>query len=32
LGALVATHNHELAAGMSRIARLEGGHIGEAKR
>ena len=30
LGALVATHNHELAAHMSRIARLEGGHIGEA--
>jgi lipoprotein-releasing system ATP-binding protein len=30
LGALVATHNHQLAAGMSRVARLEGGHIGEA--
>ncbi len=30
LGALVATHNHELAAHMSRIARLEDGHIGEA--
>ena len=27
LGALVATHNHELAAGMSRIARLEQGRI-----
>ena len=27
LGALVATHNHELAAGMSRIARLEQGKI-----
>ncbi len=27
LGALVATHNHELAAGMSRIARLENGRI-----
>jgi len=30
LGALVATHNHQLAAGMSRVARLESGHIGEA--
>jgi len=30
LGALVATHNLELAAGMSRTARLEGGQIGEA--
>lgn len=29
LGALVATHNHELAAHMSRIARLEDGQIGE---
>jgi lipoprotein-releasing system ATP-binding protein len=29
LGALVATHNHELAAGMSRIARLEQGRIVE---
>jgi len=29
LGALVATHNHELAAGMSRIARLEQGRIFE---
>jgi lipoprotein-releasing system ATP-binding protein len=29
LGALVATHNHELAAGMSRIARLEQGRICE---
>jgi lipoprotein-releasing system ATP-binding protein len=27
LGALVATHNHDLAAGMSRIARLEQGRI-----
>jgi lipoprotein-releasing system ATP-binding protein len=27
LGALVATHNHELANGMSRIARLEQGRI-----
>ena len=27
LGALVATHNHELAQGMSRIARLEQGRI-----
>jgi len=27
LGALVATHNHELAAGMNRIARLEQGRI-----
>ena len=27
LGALVATHNHELASGMSRIARLEQGRI-----
>jgi lipoprotein-releasing system ATP-binding protein len=27
LGALVATHNHELAAGMSRIARLDQGRI-----
>ena len=27
LGALVATHNHHLAAGMSRIARLEQGQI-----
>ena len=27
LGALVATHNHELAAGMSRVARLEQGRI-----
>jgi lipoprotein-releasing system ATP-binding protein len=27
LGALVATHNHELAAGMSRIAKLEQGRI-----
>jgi lipoprotein-releasing system ATP-binding protein len=27
LGALVATHNHELAAGMSRVARLEQGQI-----
>jgi lipoprotein-releasing system ATP-binding protein len=27
LGALVATHNHELAAGMSRTARLEQGRI-----
>ena len=30
LGALVATHNHELAAGMSRVARLEQGRIVEA--
>jgi lipoprotein-releasing system ATP-binding protein len=30
LGALVATHNHELAGGMSRIARLEQGQIFEA--
>jgi len=29
LGALVATHNHELAAGMSRVARLEQGKIVE---
>jgi len=29
LGALVATHNHELAAGMSRIARLDQGRIRE---
>lgn len=29
LGALVATHNHELAAGMTRIARLEQGRIFE---
>ena len=29
LGALVATHNHELAAGMSRVARLEHGQIAE---
>jgi lipoprotein-releasing system ATP-binding protein len=29
LGALVATHNHELALGMSRIARLEHGRIVE---
>ncbi len=29
LGALVATHNHELAAGMSRVARLEQGRIFE---
>ena len=29
LGALVATHNHELAASMSRIARLEQGRIRE---
>jgi lipoprotein-releasing system ATP-binding protein len=29
LGALVATHNHELASGMSRIARLEQGRIFE---
>ncbi len=29
LGALVATHNHELARGMSRIARLEQGRIFE---
>ena len=29
LGALVATHNHELAAGMSRIARLDQGRIVE---
>lgn len=29
LGALVATHNHELAAGMSRVARLEHGRIFE---
>jgi len=27
LGALVATHNHDLAAGMSRVARLEQGRI-----
>ena len=27
LGALVATHNHELAASMSRVARLEQGRI-----
>jgi lipoprotein-releasing system ATP-binding protein len=32
LGALVATHNHELAAGMSRIARLEKGQIFEDMR
>jgi lipoprotein-releasing system ATP-binding protein len=30
LGALVATHNHELAAGMTRMARLDRGHIDEA--
>ena len=30
LGALVATHNHDLAAGMTRIARLEQGRIFEA--
>ena len=29
MGALVATHNHELAAGMSRVARLEQGRIFE---
>ncbi len=29
LGALVATHNHDLAAGMSRIARLDQGRIVE---
>ncbi|MGH6907421.1 MAG: ABC transporter ATP-binding protein [Aestuariivirga sp.] len=29
LGALVATHNHELAQGMSRVARLENGRIAE---
>jgi lipoprotein-releasing system ATP-binding protein len=29
LGALVATHNHELAQGMSRVARLEQGRIFE---
>jgi lipoprotein-releasing system ATP-binding protein len=32
LGALVATHNHEMAAGMNRIARLERGTIFESVR